>query len=284
MHSGVKTALFMAALTGLFLVVGALIGGAIGTVVAFGFAVVVNVGSYWYSDRMLLRMYKARPVDRQEAPRLLAIVEELAERAGLPMPAVYIVEEDSPNAFATGRNPEHAAVAVTTGLLELLDERELRGVLAHELAHVRNRDMLIATIAATVAGAIAALANMAQFLLLFGGHRQGSGGSPLGIVGILLAMILAPLAAALIQMAISRSREYGADEAGAEIGGDPEALARALEKLAHGASRRPMEQAESQPATAQLMIVNPLSGKDLQQLFATHPPMEDRVRRLRAMA
>lgn len=284
MHSGLKTALFMAALTGLFLVVGALIGGAIGMVVAFGFAVVVNVGSYWYSDRMLLRMYKARPVDHQEAPRLLAIVEELAARAGLPMPAVYVVEEDSPNAFATGRNPEHAAVAVTTGLLELLDERELRGVLAHELAHVRNRDMLIATIAATVAGAIAALANMAQFLLLFGGHRQGSGGSPLGIVGILLTMILAPLAAALIQMAISRSREYGADEAGAEIGGDPEALARALEKLAHGVSRRPMEKAESQPATAQLMIVNPLSGKDLQQLFATHPPMEDRVRRLRAMA
>lgn len=275
--------MFMAALTGLFLVVGALMGGAIGMVVALGFAVVANVGSYWYSDRMLLRMYKARPVDRQEAPRLLAIVEELAERAGLPLPAVYIVEEDSPNAFATGRNPEHAAVAVTTGLLELLDERELRGVLAHELAHVRNRDMLIATIAATVAGAIAALASMAQFLLLFGGHRQG-GGSPLGIVGILLAMILAPLAAALIQMAISRSREYGADEAGAEIGGDPEALARALEELAHGASRRPMEKAESQPATAQLMIVNPLSGKDLQQLFATHPPMQDRVRRLRAMA
>jgi len=285
MHSGLKTAVLMAALTALFVVIGGVIGGTTGMVIALIFALVMNAGAYWFSDKMVLRMYKAQPVDRDSAPRLVATVEDLAGRAGLPMPAVYIINESSPNAFATGRNPDHAAVAVTSGLLDLLSEREVRGVLAHELAHVKHRDILISTIAATVAGAISALANMAQFMLLFGA-RPGDdeeGGSPLGIVGVILVMILAPIAASLIQMAISRAREYGADSGGAEISGDPEALASALEKLASGASRQPMASAESHPSTAQMMIVNPLSGKDLMQLFATHPPMEERIRRLRAM-
>ena len=286
MHSGLKTAVLMAGLTALFLVVGGALGGTAGMVIALILALAMNVGAYWYSDKMVLRMYKARPVDRTGAPRLVETVEELAGRAGIPVPAIYLVEDPSPNAFATGRNPEHAAVAVTSGLLEVLDMREARGVLAHELAHVKNRDILISTIAATVAGAISALANMAQFMLLFGAHPgdDEEGGGPLGIVGIILVMILAPIAAGLIQMAISRAREYGADAGGAEISGDPEALAEALQKLARGASQRPMAQAESHPATAQMMIVNPLTGRDLMQLFATHPPMEERIRRLRAMA
>ncbi|MFP4560038.1 MAG: zinc metalloprotease HtpX [Thiohalorhabdus sp.] len=284
MHSGLKTAVLMAGLTALFVVVGGVIGGTTGMVIALVFALAMNAGAYWFSDKMVLRMYKAQPVDRDSAPRLWGTVEELAGRAGLPMPAVYIIEEGSPNAFATGRNPEHAAVAVTTGLMDLLDEREVRGVLAHELAHVKNRDILISTIAATVAGAISALANMAQFMLLFGGRPgEDEEGSPLGIVGVILVMILAPIAASLIQMAISRAREYGADRGGAEISGDPEALARALEKLAYGASRQPMASAESHPETAQMMIVNPLSGQDLMQLFSTHPPLEDRIERLRAL-
>jgi heat shock protein HtpX len=286
MHSGLKTAVLMAGLTALFLVVGGALGGTTGMVVALVFALVMNAGAYWYSDKMVLRMYKAEPVDRDSAPELVGTVEELAGRAGLPMPAVYIVRDPSPNAFATGRNPQNAAVAVTSGLMELLDQREVRGVLAHELAHVKNRDILISTIAATVAGAISALANMAQFMLLFGGQPgdDEEGGSPLGIVGVILVMILAPIAASLIQMAISRAREYGADKGGAEISGDPDSLARALEKLAGGVERRPMPNAESHPATAQMMIVNPLRGKDLVQLFTTHPPMEERIRRLRAMA
>ncbi|MEF8792281.1 zinc metalloprotease HtpX [Thiohalorhabdus sp.] len=283
MHSGLKTAVLMAALTALFVVVGGVLGGTTGMVIALGLAVAMNAGAYWYSDKMVLRMYNAQPVDKASAPRLVEIVEKLAERAELPMPAVYLVDESSPNAFATGRNPDNAAVAVTAGLMDLLNEREIRGVLAHELAHVKNRDILISTIAATVAGAISALANMAQFMLLFGGRPGEGNGNPLGIAGMILAMILAPIAASLIQMAISRAREYGADAGGAEISGDPEALARALDKLARGASREPMESAESHPATAQMMIVNPLSGEDLMQLFATHPPMEERIRRLRAL-
>ncbi|KPV41359.1 protease HtpX [Thiohalorhabdus denitrificans] len=284
MHSGLKTAVLMAGLTALFVVVGGVIGGTTGMVIALVFALAMNAGAYWFSDKMVLRMYKAQPVDRDSAPRLWGTVEELAGRAGLPMPAVYIIEEGSPNAFATGRNPEHAAVAVTTGLMDLLDEREVRGVLAHELAHVKNRDILISTIAATVAGAISALASMAQFMLLFGGRPgEDDEGNPLGIVGVILVMILAPIAASLIQMAISRAREYGADRGGAEISGDPEALARALEKLAYGASRQPMASAESHPETAQMMIVNPLSGQDLMQLFSTHPPLDDRIERLRAL-
>lgn len=286
MHSGLKTAVLMAGLTALFIAVGGVIGGTTGMVVALVLAVAMNAGAYWYSDRMVLRMYRARPVDASSAPRLVGLVEELAGRAGLPMPAVYLVDDPSPNAFATGRNPEHAAVAVTTGLMDLLEEREVRGVLAHELAHVKNRDILISTVAATVAGAISALAQFAQFMLLFGGRpgEDEEGGGALGIVGILVVMILAPIGAGLIQMAISRAREYGADQGGAEIGGDPEALARALEKLSQGASRQPMANAESHPATAQMMIVNPLSGENLMQLFATHPPMAERIRRLRAMA
>ena len=284
MHSGIKTAVLMAGLTALFIMAGGLMGGTAGMVIALIFALAMNAGAYWFSDRMVLRMYKAQPVDRDSAPGLVGTVEELAGRAGIPVPATYIVEDGSPNAFATGRNPDHAAVAVTTGLLDLLDEREARGVLAHELAHIRNRDILISTIAATVAGAISALANMAQLMFLFGGHpgEDEEGGSPLGMVGTLIMMILAPIAASLIQMAISRAREYGADAGGAEISGDPEALARALEKLARGVEARPMPNAESHPTTAQMMIVNPLRGKDLMELFSSHPPLEDRIQRLRA--
>jgi heat shock protein HtpX len=284
MHSGVKTAVLMAGLTALFIMAGGLMGGTAGMVIALIFALAMNAGAYWFSDRMVLRMYKAQPVDRDSAPGLVGTVEELAGRAGIPVPATYIVEDDSPNAFATGRNPDHAAVAVTTGLLRILDEREARGVLAHELAHVRNRDILISTIAATVAGAISALANMAQLMFLFGGHpgEDEEGGNPLGMVGTLIMMILAPIAASLIQMAISRAREYGADAGGAEISGDPEALARALEKLSRGVSEHPMPNAESHPTTAQMMIVNPLRGQDLMELFASHPPLEERIRRLRS--
>lgn len=281
MRSGIKTAVLMAGMTALFLGLGAAIGGTGGMIIALGIAVALNAGAYWYSDKMVLRMYNAQPADKNNAPQLVAMVEELAGRAGLPMPAVYIVEDDSPNAFATGRNPENAAVAATTGLLRLLDEREARGVMAHELAHIKNRDILISTISATIAGAISALANMAQFMMLFGGGDDEE--NPFGIVGLILMMIIAPIAASLIQMAISRAREYGADRGGAEISGDPEALARALEKLAKGAEAQPMKEAEEHPATAQMMIVNPLSGKDLASLFTTHPPLEDRIQRLRQM-
>jgi heat shock protein HtpX len=281
MRSGIKTAVLMAGMTALLIMLGGMVGGTGGVIIALIFAMAFNAGAYWYSDKMVLRMYNAQPADKSNAPQLVAMVEELAGRAGLPMPAVYIVEDDSPNAFATGRNPENAAVAATTGLLNLLDEREARGVMAHELSHIRNRDILISTIAATIAGAISALANMAQFMMLFGGGDDED--NPLGIVGLILMMIIAPIAASLIQMAISRAREYGADRGGAEISGDPEALARALEKLAKGVEARPMKEAEDHPATAQMMIVNPLSGKDLASLFTTHPPLEDRIERLRAM-
>jgi heat shock protein HtpX len=277
-----RTALLLAALTGLFLVAGWLIGGQSGMVIALGFAAVMNLFSYWNADKIVLSMYKARQVDRRSAPGFYGIVETLAQRAGMPMPKVYIIENDQPNAFATGRNPENAAVAATTGLLRILNDQEVAGVMAHELAHVRNRDTLIMTVTATIAGAISALANMLMFSAMFGG--RDSQNSPLGGIGALLVMLLAPFAAMLVQMAISRSREYEADRIGAEICGRPLWLASALEKLQMGAERIDNVDAERNPATAHLFIVNPLHARSVDSLFSTHPNMGERVRRLRAMA
>jgi heat shock protein HtpX len=247
----------------------------IALVVALG----MNFFSYWFSDKLVLKMYNAQEVDATSAPQFYGMVRELAERAQLPMPRVYLIQEDAPNAFATGRNPQHAAVAATTGILRVLSERELRGVMAHELAHVKHRDILISTISATMAGAISMLANFAMF---FGG--RDSEGRPHNPVVSILVMLLAPLAASLIQMAISRAREFEADRGGAEISGDPQALASALQKIKHYASGIPMDAAERHPETAQMMIVNPLSGGGLRGLFSTHPSTEERVERLLAMA
>ncbi len=278
-----RTALLLAAMTGLFLAVGFLLGGESGMIMAFVLAAGMNLFAYWNADKIVLRMYNAREVDRNSAPGFYGIVEQLAQRAGLPMPRVYIVENDQPNAFATGRNPQNAAVAATTGLLRNLTSDEVAGVMAHELAHVKNRDTLTMTITATIAGAIGMLAN---FALFFGHSRDSNGnsGNPLGMVGALLVMIVAPLAAALVQFAISRSREYEADRIGAEISGNPLWLASALAKLHQGAAAIPNEQAEGNPATAHLFIVNPLHGKGMDNLFSTHPSMENRIRRLREMA
>ncbi len=272
-----KTAILMAAIMALFGVMGAALGGAQGMLLAFAFGGAMNIWAYWNSDKMVLRMYNAREVDEGSAPQFYRMVRELARNAGLPMPRVYVIDEAQPNAFATGRNPEHAAVAATTGILQMLSERELRGVMAHELAHVKHRDILISTISATVAGAISALANFGMF---FGGRDEEGRSNP--VLGILV-MILAPLAAALIQMAISRSREYDADRGGAEISGDPAALATALQKIERYAQGLPLEAAEAHPETAQMMIINPLSGGDLKGLFSTHPATEERIRRLLAL-
>jgi heat shock protein HtpX len=239
----------------------------------------MNFFSYWFSDKMVLRMYNAQQVDASSAPQFYALVQELAQKAGLPMPRVYLIQEDSPNAFATGRNPEHAAVAATTGILRLLSERELRGVMGHELAHVKHRDILISTVSATMAGAVSMLANFAMF---FGGRDEN--GRPANPIAGLAVALLAPLAASLIQMAISRAREFEADRGGAEISGDPQALASALEKIHRYAQGIPLETAQAHPETAQMMIMNPLSGGGLAGLFATHPPTEERVARLMAMA
>jgi heat shock protein HtpX len=278
MFNWLKTSMLMAAIVALFALIGSLIGGQSGMLLALGFALVMNLGAYWFSDKLVLRMYNARQVDGSTAPEFYAMVEELARYANLPMPKVYIIDEDSPNAFATGRNPENAAVAATTGLLRLLTARETRGVMAHELAHVMHRDILISTISATMAGAISALAN---FALFFGG-RDGEGRPVNPIVGILI-MILAPLAASLIQMAISRAREFEADRAGAEMAQDPEALASALQKIDHYARGMAFPAAERHPETAQMMIMNPLSGRGIAGLFSTHPSTEERVMRLRQM-
>ena len=280
MFNWVKTAMLMAAIMALFGIVGGIVGGREGMLMALVFGGAMNVFSYWFSDKMVLKMYNAREVDETSAPRFYAMVRELAQRAGLPMPRVYLIQEDQPNAFATGRNPDNAAVAATTGILQLLSERELRGVMAHELAHVRHRDILISTISATIAGAISALAN---FAMLFGG-RSGDGRPANPLAGILVAF-LAPLAAGLIQMAISRAREYEADRGGAEISGDPVALADALGKIQRYAEGRiPMAPAEAHPETAQMMILNPLSGSGLKSLFSTHPPTAERIARLHALA
>jgi heat shock protein HtpX len=246
--------------------------------IALAFAGAMNVYAYWFSDKAVLRMYNAREVDAQSAPRFYNMIKELAANAGLPMPRVYIIDEAQPNAFATGRNPENAAVAATTGIMQILSERELRGVMAHELAHVKHRDTLISTISATIAGAISSIA---QFGMLFAGGDRDRGVHP--AVAILI-MILAPIAAMLIQMAISRSREFEADRGGAEISGDPGALASALQKIHNYAHRVPMETAEQHPETAQMMIINPLSAEGIKGLFSTHPQTEERVARLMAMA
>ena len=276
-----RTALLLAAMTALFLGIGYLLGGSQGAVIAFFLALATNAWAWWNSDRMVLSMHNAEPVTPEQAPRLYQLVEGLAARAGIPMPALYVIHENQPNAFATGRNPENAAVAVNTGLLDLLSEQEAAGVIAHELAHIRHRDTLIMTITATLAGAIGMLA---QFGFLFGGRDQDGRRSAFGPIGTLLLLVLGPLAAMLVQMAISRSREYEADRGGAEICGDPRWLASALLRLEQGAAATVNETAEANPATAHLFIVNPLHGGALAGLFRTHPPTEDRVARLMALA
>jgi heat shock protein HtpX len=279
MFNLMKTAVLMAGITALFMAVGALLGGKTGMMLALVVALGMNVFSYWFSDQMVLKMYNAQEVDESSAPQFYRMVRELAQRAQLPMPRVYLINEAAPNAFATGRNPEHAAVAATTGILQVLSERELRGVMAHELAHVQHRDILISTISATMAGAISMLAN---FGMLFGG--RDSEGRPANPIVSILVMILAPLAASLIQMAISRAREFEADRGGAEISGDPRALASALEKIHRYAQGLPLEATERHPETAQMMIMNPLSAEGIKGLFSTHPATEERVARLLAMA
>ncbi|MFZ5610478.1 MAG: zinc metalloprotease HtpX [Pseudomonadota bacterium] len=274
-----RTAMLLAAMTGLFLAVGYLIGGEAGMVIAFLVALAMNAFAYWNADKLVLRMHKARPVDRASAPEFVALVEGLARRAGLPMPKVYLIDTDQPNAFATGRNPANAAVAATTGLLRLLNRDEIEAVMAHELGHVRNRDTLTMTVTATIAGAISMLAN---FGLFFGGGNSRN--NPLGIIGVLAVAIMAPLAAMLVQMAISRTREYAADRAGAEISGRPLALASALEKLQAGAQRIDNPAAEANPATAHLFIVNPLHARAVDSLFSTHPSTANRVAALAELA
>jgi heat shock protein HtpX len=279
MFNLMKTAILMAAITALFMLIGRWIGGQAGMMLALVVALGMNFFSYWFSDSIVLKMYKAREVDDSSAPQFVAMVRELAQKAGIPMPKVYLIDEDAPNAFATGRNPEHAAVAATTGIIRVLSARELRGVMAHKLAHVKHRDILISTVSATMAGAIGMLANFGMML----GGRGGDGQRANPIAGIAVA-ILAPLAAGLIQMAISRAREFEADRGGAEISGDPAALASALEKIHRYAQGIPMAAAERHPETAQMMIMNPLSAGGLRGLFSTHPATEERVEKLMAMA
>lgn len=274
-----KTFMLMAAITALFVVIGRFIGGQSGMFIALALAVAMNFFSYWFSDKMVLKMYNAQEVDATTAPEYYNMVKELAGRANLPMPRVYLIDDNAPNAFATGRNPEHAAVAATTGILRALNARELRGVMAHELAHVKHRDILISTIAATMAGAVSSLANFAMF---FGGRDEE--GRPSNPVASIAVMFLAPMAAALIQMAISRAREFEADRGGAEISSDPLALAAALDKIHKYAAGIPFEAAESHPATAQMMIINPLFGGGISKMFSTHPATEERIARLNEMA
>jgi heat shock protein HtpX len=280
MGNMVKTTVFLALLTGLFIAVGGLLGGQGGMMLAFGFALIMNFVSYWFSDKIVLKMYGAQPIGEAEAPVVHRIVRSLATRAGIPMPKLYLIPSESPNAFATGRNPQHAAVAVTHGILRIMDEAELEGVLAHELSHVLNRDILISTVAATIAGAISMLANIAQWGLMFGGSRHDDDDRGTNPIALLLTVILAPLAAMLIQMAVSRSREYQADASGARLTRNPGGLASALAKLGQASRMVPMD---ANPATAHLFIVNPLSGRALANLFSTHPPLEDRIARLRAI-
>lgn len=278
-----KTTILMAAIVALFGVVGAALGGAGGMLIALLFAAAMNVYAYWFSDKAVLKMYGAQEItpDNTQFRSYYQMVKSLAENAQLPMPKVYVIDESQPNAFATGRNPENAAVAATLGIMRILSERELRGVMAHELAHVKNRDTLISTVSATVAGAIASIA---QFGMLFGGGRHENGERNVNpIIGILV-MLLAPLAASLIQMAISRSREFEADQGGAEISGDPKALASALEKIHNYAHQIPNETAEAHPETGQMMIINPLAGRSFDSLFSTHPRTEERIAKLMQMA
>lgn len=279
--NSIKSVLLLGALTGLLMFIGGIFGGKGGVVIAFLFAMVMNFGAYWFSDKLILKMYRAQEVTERQAPELYALVRNLAMKALMPMPKVYIIPEETPNAFATGRNEDHAVVAVTQGILRILSRDELEGVLAHELTHIKNKDMLIGSIAATLAGAIVMLANMAQWAAIFGGGRsddeEGGGGN---MVGLILMAVLAPLAATLIQMAISRSREYLADEGGAKISGKPYSLAGALEKLSRASQAMPMD---AKPATAHLFIVNPLTGQAFMNLFSTHPPLAERIARLRSL-
>jgi heat shock protein HtpX len=274
-----KTIFLMVALTLMLIFIGGLIGGKSGMTMALVMAFGMNFITYWFSDKIVLRMYGAQQVREAEAPELYTMVRRLAQRAGLPMPKVYIMDQDQPNAFATGRNPEHGAVAVTTGIMRILSREELEGVLAHELAHIKHRDILVGTVAATIAGAISYLAQMAQWAMIFGGRStdEENGSNP---VAALVMMIVGPIAAMMVQMAISRSREYGADAGGAEISGNPLHLAGALRKLHMASQRIPMD---ANPATSHMFIVNPLSGGGLLKLFSTHPPMEERIARLEAM-
>jgi len=280
MSNTLKTTLLLGALTGIILWCGQFLGGSQGLVIAFVFAAVMNFGSYWFSDKLVLAMYRARPVDMNDAPELYRIVHNLAAKARIPMPRLYIIPTDAANAFATGRNPEHAAVAVTQGILRLMSADELEGVLAHELSHVMNRDILISSIAATLAGVIMMLANMVRWAAMFGGFSRDEREEGGGLIGLLVMSIVAPLAATLIQLAISRSREYQADASGAHILHSGEPLARALEKLEYASERLPMD---ASPQTAHLFIVNPLRGRSLANLFSTHPPLEERIKRLREM-
>lgn len=275
----VKTIGLMVFLTMLLIFVGGAIGGRNGMIYAFVFATLMNFGAYWFSDKIVLRMYRAQPVSDAQAPELHAIVRNLVQKAGMPMPKVYIIPSETPNAFATGRNQEHAVVAVTEGIMRILSRDELAGVIAHELAHIRHRDMLTGTIVATLAGAISMLAQMAQWAMLFGGGRRDSDddGSP---IAALVMMIVAPIAAMLVQMAISRTREFEADKGGARLAGSPNGLASALLKLDRGSKSIPMD---ANPATAHMFIVNPLTAKGILTLFSTHPPIEERVKRLKEM-
>lgn len=279
--NGMKTLMLLTALTVLFVGIGYLLGGQGGMMIAFGFAVIMNFISYWFSHKIVLSMYRAQEVQEADAPRLYTMVRRLATQAGLPMPKVYIIPSGSPNAFATGRNPANGVVAFTQGILDMLSEDELEGVTAHELAHIKNRDILTQTIAATIAGAIGMLASMAKWGAIFGGmggrDDRDNGG---GIIGLLVMAIVAPIAAMFVQMAISRTREYAADATGAQISGKPLSLANALRKLHAGAERRPMD---ANPATAHMFIVNPLSGRSMMSLFSTHPPVEERIARLEAL-
>ena len=277
-----KTVFLLGALTGLLMLIGGYFGGQTGVVVAFVFAMIMNLGSYWFSDKIVLRMYKAQEVTESQAPDLYRMVKDLAMKAAMPMPRVYIIPQDTPNAFATGRNENHAVVAATEGILRILNRDELEGVLAHELTHIKNKDMLIGSIAATIAGAIVMLANMAQWAAIFGGlgGRDDDGEEGGGMIGLIVMAILAPLAATIIQMAISRSREYMADAGGAKVSGKPYGLASALEKISRAGQQSPMD---ANPQTAHMFIVNPLSGRALMNLFSTHPPVEERVARLRKM-
>ena len=279
MANMMKTTLFLALLTGLFVAVGGLLGGQSGMVMAFGLALVMNFVSYWFSDKIVLKMYGAKPLSEGEAPGIYRIVRRLATQAGIPMPKLYLLPSAAPNAFATGRNPQHAAVAVTDGILRIMDETELEGVLAHELSHVLNRDILISTVAATIAGAISMLANMAQWGMMFGGSRDEDGRST-NPIALILTIILAPLAAMLIQMAVSRAREFQADASGARLTRNPNGLASALGKLEQAGR---VVQMDANPATAHMFIVNPLTGRSLMNLFMTHPPVQERIARLRAM-
>lgn len=277
-----KTTLLLAVLTGILVAIGGYIGGIGGAIVFLVIAAIMNMGAYWFSDKLALKMAGAHEVSEAEDPQLFAIVRDVAQLSRMPMPRVYVVNTDTPNAFATGRNPQHAVVAVTTGIRRILTDRELRGVLGHEMGHVKNRDILTSSIVATVAGAISMIANVLMFSSMFGGFGGGNRSERNPLLMIVVAM-LAPLAATLIQLGISRQREYAADKSGAKVTGDPEALASALEKLQRGVAFRPMEPTPNQQAVSALYIVNPFSGQGLSGLFSTHPPLEERIRRLRSM-